>query len=136
MKGKNSPIFHSFVVFSIVSDDGLVLEKFSQCNNCGVIHRVYDICKSELLKKEQHASIQTILDISLSLPTELNNILTTYQCDIAIWEHIQFIFSNKKWGEHVILTRETEDGVTNGKRLVIAGQKKFKIEPITFSEVV
>lgn len=136
MKGKNPPIFHSFIVFSIILDDSSVVEKFSQCNNCGIIHRVYDICKSELLKKEQHISVQTITDIGLSLPSELSNILVTYKCDIATWEHVQFIFENEKWGESIVVAREIENGVTNGKRLVIDGSKKFKIEPITFSEVI
>ena len=136
MKGKNPPVFHSFIVFSIVSVDSSVLEKFAQCNNCGIIHRVYDICKSELLKKEQHVSVQSIADVGLSLPSELNNILVTYKCDIATWEHVQFIFENEKWGESIVIAREIEDGITNGKRLVVDGSKKFKIEPITFSEVV
>lgn len=136
MRGKNPPLFHSFVVFSTILDDGSIVEKHAQCNNCGIIHRVYDIRKSELLKKEQHASVQTIEDVSLSLPTELSSILLSYKCDIASWEHAQFIFENEKWGDFIVISREFEDGITNGKRLVIAGQKKFKIEPITFSEVI
>lgn len=136
MKERNPPIFHSFIVFSILLEDSSVVEKFAQCNNCGIIHKVYDICKSELLKKEQHVSVQTIQDIGLSLPSELNNVLVTYKCDIATWEHAQFIYENQKWGECIIVARETENGVTNGKRLVIDGPKKFKIEPITFAEVI
>ena len=47
-KKRNNPPFHRFVVFSIVDDSDDVVEKFSQCNNCGIVHRVYDICKSEI----------------------------------------------------------------------------------------
>lgn len=136
MRGKTPPVFHSFVVFSIENDEGQILEKFAQCNNCGIIHRVYDICKSELIKREQHPMIQTFSDISLSIPSELSSILTTYKCDIATWEHVQFIYSNEKWGEFTIVSREYENGITNGKRLIIEGPAKFRIEPITFSETL
>jgi hypothetical protein len=136
MRGKNPPLFHSFVVFSILDDEENVQEKFAQCNNCGIIHRVYDICKSELTKKESHGAIQTIADISLSLPTELNSILTTYKCDISIWEHVQFIYLFGKWGESAVVSKEIEDGKVNGKRLIIEGSTKFRIEPISYSEVI
>lgn len=136
MKGKEKAIFHSFVVFSNINDDGDVLEKFSQCNNCGAIHRVYDICKSEILKKESHILVQTIQDVSLSIPSELSSILVTYKCEIATWEHVQFIYLNQLWGEYTLVSRETENGITIGKRLIIEGPTKFKIEPITFTETV
>ena len=136
MRGKNPPIFHSFVAFSIENDEGQILEKFSQCSNCGIVHRVYDICKSELTKREQHTMVQTFSDVSLSIPSELTSVLTTYKCDIATWEHVQFIYMNEKWGDFTIVSREYDNGVTNGKRLIVDGPTKFKIEPITFLETV
>ena len=135
MRGKNPPLFHSFIVFSTILDDDTVAEKFAQCNNCGIIHRVYDICRSELLKRESHVMVQTFEDISLSLPSELSSILSTYKCDIATWEHVQFIFHSEKWGENVVISREFENGKTVGKKLVIEEKNKFKIEPFSFSEV-
>lgn len=136
MRGKSPPVFHSFVAFSIENDERQILEKFSQCNNCGIIHRVYDICKSELIRREQHPMIQTFSDISLSIPSELSSILSTYKCDIATWEHVQFIYANERWGDFTIVAREYDNGVTNGKRLIVDGPSKFKIEPITFSETI
>lgn len=134
MKNKNPIIFHSFVVFSTINDEGSVNEKFSQCNNCGVIHRIYDICKSEIISKESHAAVQTAYDVSLSIPTELSNILTTYKCDISSWEHVQFIYENELWGEKIILVKETNENDISGKFLVIEGKLKFKIEPFSFRE--
>jgi hypothetical protein len=136
MRGVTPPLFHSFIAFSVVSDDGSVLEKFSQCNNCGIIHRIYDICKSELLKKESHVLIQTFSDISLSIPSEVSSILTTYKCDIATWEHVQFIFQNELWGLNSVVSKEYENGTTQGKRLIIEGPSKFRIEPFSYTEVV
>ena len=135
LRGGGDPVFHSFVVFSQVAEDGEVTEKLAQCNNCGVIHRVYDICKSEITKKESHGAVITEKDISLSLPSELSGILASYSCDTATWEHVHFIFSNQQWGEAVILTREQEKGLHSGKRLTVAGPSQFKIEPYAFSEV-
>lgn len=136
MKNKNPPLFHSFVVFSILDDDSNVLEKFAQCNNCGIVHRVYDICKSELTKKEAHITIQSIDDISLSLPSDLTSILVSYKCDVSVWEQVQFIYENERWGEFSIVARENEDGTVSGKRLVIEGPTKFRIEPISYTEVI
>lgn len=112
----------------------MVQEKFAQCNNCGIVHRVYDICKSELTNKESHASLPTIKDISLSLPSELNSVLSTYKCDISVWEHVQFIYLLERWGESVVISKEIDEGTINGKRLLIEGHSKFRIEPISYVE--
>ena len=74
-------------------------------------------------------------DISLMIPTELSGILSAYQCDISSWEHAHFIYSNRDWGQSIVLSRKFEDGSHNGKRLVISGPSQFKIEPYTYSEV-
>ena len=42
------PVFHKFVVFSTIDKKDNVEPKNVQCNNCGVIHKVFDICKSEI----------------------------------------------------------------------------------------
>lgn len=130
------PIFHSFVVFSIIEDSGEVKEKIAQCNSCGSIHRVYDICKSEILKKENHISVISEMDISLSLPSELSGILASYSCDISTWEHVHFIYSNQKWGEGTNLNREGDSESYSGKRLTISGPKQFKIEPYSYKETI
>jgi len=135
LKGEKNPIFHSFPVFSTIGDDGEVIEKIAQCNNCGSIHKVVDICRSEILPKENHSSVITEQDISLMIPTELSGILSAYQCDISSWEHAHFIYSNSDWGQSIVLSRKFEDGSHNGKRLVISGPSQFKIEPYTYSEV-
>ena len=112
-----------------------IIEKFAQCNNCGIIHKVVDICKSTITKKEDSPSIISEADIALSLPTELSNLLTTYSCDIATWEHTHFLYSYEKWGESIILTREEDKGAWSGKRLTILAKSQFRVEPYSFSEV-
>ena len=48
-RGRKDPVYHKFTVFSIIDESDTVVPKFVQCNNCGVIHKVYDICKSEII---------------------------------------------------------------------------------------
>ena len=74
-KNSTNPVFHKFVVFSLVDDSDTVQPKFAQCNNCGVVHKVVDLCKSELTSKEESKSIPTIQDIELSVGPDLAALL-------------------------------------------------------------
>ena len=110
------------MVFSIIDDSDTVMPKFAQCNNCGVIHKVYDICKSEILSgKDEIRTVCTIDDISLTIPEDIRNVLESYQVDLPIWEHVQFILRNKLWGEQVVLLRDELDKEIQGKLLIIDG---------------
>ena len=46
-ENKTKPLYHKFVVFSLLEDENIE-EKYVTCNNCDIVHRVYDICKSEI----------------------------------------------------------------------------------------
>jgi hypothetical protein len=131
-----NPPPHSFVVFSIIDEDGNVIEKNAQCNNCGIIHRVYDLCKSEILSKEKIGTILTEKDITLMIPSSLSELLLNYSCDISTWEQVHFIITNEKWGESVILSKEYSDGIYSGKRLTINGITQMKIESFNFTDTL
>jgi hypothetical protein len=134
--GKNASPF-SFVVFSVINDDETVQEKYAQCPNCGVIHRVFDVCKSDIVNSEDNISVLSKEDIKLMIPTEMSNLLTSYDCDISTWEMISWIFANKVWGEKIILTRKlTKENTTVGKYLLINAQNEFKIEPFEIKEEI
>ena len=63
-------------------DNEEVKQKNAQCNNCGVIHKVTGICKSEILTgREEARAIISIGDIKLSLPSRIAEILSSYSCD-------------------------------------------------------
>lgn len=134
LKKSKNPVFHSFVVFSILNDDGQVQQKDAICNNCGVVHKILDICKSEITTKEKSSAIISIDDIKLMIPSELGNVLSNYKCDLATWELAHFIFENERWGEKVILSRENENGDTKGKLMTIESHNKFKIESFEMTE--
>lgn len=132
-----NPVQHQFTVFSIINDDNSVKPKFAQCPNCGVIHRVIEIAKSEIVQgREAMSSIVTIADIKASLPEQLAAILENNQADLPTWEAAQFIYENKQWGNWVVLTSDTEGDVKQGKYVRLLGEKMFKIEAYERSEVI
>lgn len=129
-KKKDNPPYHKFVVFSIVDDSDDVLEKFAQCNNCGVVHRVYDICKSEIATgHESLNSLPTKEDFSMMLPSSVIDVLNAYSSEIYIWEQVAFILNHNKVGERIIITKDEIDGKAQGKFLSYIGDNRFNIEP-------
>jgi len=117
------------VVFSIVDESDTVIPKYSQCNNCGVVHKVYDLCKSEIIAgKDETRAVASIEDVSYSIPADLRDLLKTYDCDIATWEHTKYAVEHRKYGEKIILTREMVDTEITGKVLVIKEKDKFVVE--------
>jgi hypothetical protein len=130
-KNKTKIVYHKFVVFSIIDDEDAVIEKLAQCNNCGVIHRVYDICQSEILvgREDSKSSILTQNEISLMLPSAVSNVLSTYNADLATWEQALFNFENKI--ENLIIVSKEMDPVTflmKGKIMKIIKGGSVKIE--------
>lgn len=128
-KKLENPPPHQFVVFSILNDDGSVVIKYAQCNNCGIIHRVIDVCKSEIMSSKEHMnSLLKIEDIKPSLHANISNMLEVNSADLATWEAVQFIIENKRWGEFVVMTTETEGDEITGKYARILGDSLCKVE--------
>ena len=128
-KNSEDPTFHKFVVFSVIDDSDTVQPKFAQCNNCGVIHKITDICTSELTTREESKSLPSTSDIKLSSPQDLSQILESYQCDIATWEQAEWIYLTKSWDQWLSLVREyDEDSELHGKRLIFLQDGRFRIE--------
>lgn len=133
-KKLEAPPQHRFVVFSIINDDETIVVKYAQCNNCGLIHKVTDICTSEILKtKENMSSIIKIEDIKPSIHPNFSNILEVNSCDIATWEAVQFIVESKRWGDFVVLNNEAEGDEVHGKYIRILGESLCKVEPFSRS---
>lgn len=136
-KNRNDPPRHKFLVFSIINDDDTVAIKYAQCNNCGIIHKVVDICKSEIMSgKEQMSSILSLDEIKSNLPPNLSDILERNGVDLPTWEQASFIYENKRWGEFVVLAVEEDDGTKQGKYVRIMSETFFKIEPFARVEVL
>lgn len=136
-RNQADPPYHHFIVFSEIEDSGTVKIKFAQCNNCGIIHKVTDICTSDIISGKEHLqSIVTIDDIKSTLNPNLVAILEKNMVDIATWENVKFIIDNKLWGHHVVVSSDSQDGMRVGKILVIIGESLFKVDSFTKEELI
>ncbi len=136
-RNQTPAVFHQFVVFSIINKDDELQPDYAQCNNCGIIHKVIDVCKSEIMSGQENLnSIISIEDIKMRIPSDLSLVLENYSCDLPNWQHVHFIYSNEKWGEKIVLVRENFDDEIRGKILSIEGKIKFRIEPFSESIII
>ena len=127
---QENPPYHRFVVFSLIDDSDAVVAKHARCNNCGVIHNVVDICRSEILLGQEVGAVMTTEDCGMMLPSGVKQILETYGCEVPDWEHALYILQNEKWNEFIIMNREeTEQGDLTGKILKFLGPGNYRLEP-------
>lgn len=132
----HDPPLHRFIVFSELDDDGVV-PKLAQCNNCGVVHRIVDICKSEIMNGKEHASsILTIEDVRTSISEGLQSILDAHDVDIATWEAVKFIIDTEQWGNFVLLTSDRAEELRQGKYVRILGKSLYKVDSFSTSDVL
>ncbi len=130
------PPSHQFIVFSVIDDTDLVVPKFAQCNNCGIIHKVTELSRSELVGREAMSSLMTIDDVKTSLPPSLITILEGASADLPTYEAAKFIIENQRWGDFVALTSEVEDNVRQGKYVRVLGANLFKVDSYIRDEVI
>jgi len=125
----DSPIFHKFVVFSRINTEGSLIPSLKRCNNCGVIHKIVDFCRSEIAHGiDDSFAISSEDDMREFLSEKICKILDDNKCDLATWEQISDIITNQEWGSSVIISRQSAMGSTQMKILVINGSDSFKID--------
>jgi hypothetical protein len=128
-----SPVFHKFVVYSKFKEDNIIEEKLVRCNNCDAVHRVIDLCRSEIVIKIEETD--TILDeeeIKLALSDKIIGILEKNNSDIATYESIDHIINENAWGSQVVISRQTVGNEkTHIKILEINGENKFRLKSET-----
>jgi hypothetical protein len=126
-RNANPPVYHKFVVFSVLDEDA-IQKKLVQCNNCGIIHKVVDLCKTEIAHgMEEGQSLRSIEDIKIGIPDKMVTFLTQQNADISTWEYVEFILDNKQEKE-VILKKEQKDDLTQLKILHIKEDGTFKVK--------
>ena len=134
-RSRPNPVYHKFVVFLEIDESDTVITKYVQCNNCGVVHKVYDVCKSEIMVgKEELYTVATVEDCKLSLTQDVQMVLESYDVELSTWENVKFIVENEKKDDFVVLKQEEiDDGTIQGKLMRYSGEGKFKIENFTRS---
>lgn len=123
-----NPPYHEFVVFSEFESDEFV-QKHAECNNCGVIHKITGLCKSEIEIDRHELCILGIEDIDTMLPKQVSSVLKSYQCDLPSWEHALFIINEEKWGEFIVLLKSENKEGFDGKLLRFKKSGRYIIEP-------
>jgi len=136
-RNREKAVYHKFTAFSIIDESDTVVSSLAQCNNCGTIHKVFDICKSEILGgKDESRAVEKKEDVILSLPSALVELFASYNLDLPDYQMARFILENKQWNKTIMLTHETSDGVCDGKALRFVSGDKFRVEPFSRQEVV
>ena len=133
---KKSVVYHKFAVFSILDESDVIIPSLAQCNNCGTIHKIVDICKSELVPgKDESRAIEKKEDISMSLPSSLVELFSSYQLEIPDYQLARFILENEKWDSTILLSAEDVGSRRDGKVLRFLSSDKFRVEPFSRNEV-
>lgn len=135
LRDRPNPPVHQFQVFSVVEDDHAVRSKIVRCSNCGILHRVDELCASTLLERDEGAGVVTVDDLRGALDPRLAALLDREGVDLATWEAVSFIVEERRWGDTVILTTERVDGSRQGKYLRVFGPGLFKVESFVRDEV-
>mgnify|MGYP003658589485 CR=1 FL=1 len=131
------PIYFGFNTFSKMDKGNSVQFKHAQCPNCGVIHKVYDICKSEIIAgKDESAIIRSISDVKLSIPENFVQLLETHNCEFADYEKLEFILEGELWSERILLSMDFEENNRVGKMLSFSDKGKPKVEPFMSKELI
>jgi len=125
---REEKVFHKIEVFSVLEDEDSIKEKFVVCDNCGVVHKVFDFCRSEIqTNHESITSVRTIPEIKMSLDQNVCDLLEKNNCHVSTWENVEFIIDNDIFDFPVTINRETVKGKTNVKLLSLKKNGKFKI---------
>lgn len=121
-------MFHKFIVFSEIDND-VVNPTYVQCNNCGAVHKVYDLCKSEIIVgRDELRTMTTIDEVKLGMSSDIVGLLEAYDCDLPTWQHVKFSIVNNLAGEKIILTRDIIEEETQGKVLTVKEDGTFLLE--------
>ena len=127
-KNNTRTIYHKFKVFSEINENDEVKEKYVICNNCDIVHRVYEVCKSEIKWGNENLKslVTTKEDVKFNLESrdkekivlelEKNNI------DLCEWEYAEYLIENNKEGQIILNKNEIDNNIVYNV-LYIKGDK-------------
>jgi hypothetical protein len=131
-KNKKNAIFHKFVVFSTLNKEDVVEASYVNCNNCGIVHKIIDLCKSEIQENSDDWQAINIEDIKISLPDSLCSLLESYDCDLPTYQYANWYIDNKIYGKSLIIQKNETEKRIEGKLLFFKSKDQYRIE--TFYE--
>ena len=136
-KNKSPPVYHKFVVYNKVDENGSVLPKYVNCNNCGITHFVYEICKSEIkVGKEDLPTVRRIDEVKLSLPEKLVKFLESYEVQTFVYEKIEDAISKEIFPTEIILKREIIDESHHVKIINVTSENTFTVKTEVINTII
>jgi hypothetical protein len=132
-QNKSKPLYHKFPVFSLLLNEE-IQKKYVSCNNCGAIHEILDICKSDIKWGNDGFEGLVVIkdDIKFNLQSKnLNNVvelLETAECDISVWEIVEFCLENNIDHTIVLSKQDIQDNTVYNCLNISAGLVKIKKE--------
>lgn len=129
------PPIHKFVVFSEIEPDGGFCPSLAQCPNCGVVHKVKEVGQSDILRKEDLASVMTVDEIKSSVPEKIAEQISGYELEAHQWQEIKWIIENEAWGKSVLLVKDKAEGIIAGKAFQILSPSLGRITSFTKEDV-
>lgn len=134
-QNKKPTVFHNFVVFSELDEDMNVLEHYELCNNCQAVHKIVELCKSEIvstkLLEEDKIKILEEEYYKKRLSAGIVGALDSNQADLPTWKEVYYHFSNGNWGREIIIKRDDDGDDVILKVIKIYDKKTFKVEQYT-----
>ena len=116
-KNKTKIIYHKFKVFSEIDENDEIKEKYVICNNCDIVHRVYEVCKSEIKWGSENLKslVTTKEDIKFNLVSnKKENIVLELEkndIDLCEWEYIEYLIENCKEGKIILNKNEIDNNI-------------------------
>ena len=136
-RSADPPVFHKFVVFSVIDESDSIAEKVAKCPNCDALHRVTEIGKSEIAHgREGSASVMDIEDIKSQLPTSIASILDRHKVDDATYEQALFYVNTYNSEDPIILAKERIEDKTSIKAMWLKPDRSLRIETLVRQEEV
>lgn len=116
-KNKTQTLYHKFKVFSEIDENDEIKEKYVICNNCDIVHRVYEVCKSEIKWGNENLKslVTTKEDIKFNLEScnkeKIVLELEKNDIDLCEWEYIEYLIENNKDGKIILNKNEIDNNI-------------------------
>lgn len=116
-KNKTKPVYHQIPVATFYDEKETALEKYIICDNCGVVHRVYEVFKSEIkwgmenlesLVNNKEDIIQNLIFLGHE---KIIEILEKEKAFLADWEIVEYLLESEKSGNIVLQKKETDNNI-------------------------
>lgn len=123
---RRDPDKFRFTACSLIID-GECSVSYVECPNCGVTHKVIDLCRSEIVQSELTKLAPSLDELKASLPDKLCAILANHELDTSVWQHAVNIVTHKLWGYSIQLKRESVGTDSVVKYVQVLGESLFRV---------